>query len=125
MNCLQAMFRAMSKKNKVKLADDALPDVSPDRQLSGADLESILLVSRRKALLKGREQVLREDLQTALDEFIPSAQGLEKEVQELAAVLECTERGFLPPKWRDRIAEPGARSALQERMVAIRQLIES
>jgi AAA+ superfamily predicted ATPase len=121
---IAAMFRAMAKKNKVKLAEDALPEVSADRQLSGADLESILLASRRKALLAGREQVDRGDLQTALDEFIPSAQGLEKELQELAAVLECTERGFLPTIWRDRIAQPGARAKLQERLVALRQLIE-
>jgi hypothetical protein len=118
------MFGAMAKNNKVTLAQDASPDVPADRQLSGADLESILLASKRKALLAGREEVRREDLQAALDEFIPSAQGLEKELQELAAVLECTERSFLPPVWRDRIAQPGARAHLQERMVALRQLIE-
>ncbi len=114
----------MAKKNKVILAPDAIGEVSAERQLSGADLESILLASRRKALLAGREEVQRDDLQSALDEFIPSAQGLEKELQELAAVLECTERSFLPPVWRDRIAQPGARAHLQERMVALRQLIE-
>src|SRR5689334_14289114 len=32
---ITAMFRAMSKKNKVPLADDAVPEVSPERQLSG------------------------------------------------------------------------------------------
>jgi len=121
---IAAMFRAMAKKNKVTLAADAIPEVSAERQLSGADLESVLLASRRKALLAGREEVQRDDLQSALDEFIPSAQGLEKELQELAAVLECTERSFLPPVWRDRIAQPGARAHLQERLVALRQLIE-
>jgi AAA+ superfamily predicted ATPase len=118
------MFRAMAKKNKVKLADNALPEISPDRQLSGADLESILLSARRKVLVAGRDQVDRNDLQESLDEFIPSAQGLEKELQELAAVLECTDRNFLPPAWREKIAKPDARTHLQERMVAIRQLIE-
>ncbi|HTD88482.1 MAG TPA: AAA family ATPase, partial [Candidatus Binatia bacterium] len=121
---ITTMFRAMAKKNKVPLADDAIPEVSPDRQLSGADLESVLLSARRKSLLAGREQVVRDDLAAALDEFIPSAQGLEKELQELAAVLECTERSFLPAVWRDRIAQPGARAKLQERLVALRQLIE-
>jgi AAA+ superfamily predicted ATPase len=121
---IATMFRAMAKKNKVPLADDAIPEVSPDRQLSGADLESILLSARRKSLLAGREQVQRADLSAALEEFIPSAQGLEKELQDLAAVLECTERSFLPPAWRDRIAQPGARAKLQERLVALRQLIE-
>jgi AAA+ superfamily predicted ATPase len=121
---ISTMFRAMAKKNKVPLAADAIPEVSPERQLSGADLESILLSARRKSLLAGRDKVERADLATALDEFIPSAQGLEKELQELAAVLECTERSFLPPVWRDRIAPPGARAKLQERLVALRQLIE-
>lgn len=121
---ITAMFKAMAKKNKVQLAENALPEVSPNRQLSGADLESILLAARRKALTANRQILERADLEAALEEFIPSAQGLEKELQELAAVLECTERGFLPPTWRDRIAEPGARARLQERLVALRQLID-
>ncbi len=121
---IDTMFRAMAKKNKVQLAADALVEVSPTRELSGADLESILLTARRKALAASREIVEREDFQTALDQFIPSAQGLEKELQELAAVLECTERNFLPPAWRERIALPEARSQMQERLVALRQLIE-
>jgi hypothetical protein len=118
------MFQAMSKKNKIGLAENSIPDVSPEKQLSGADLESILLSARRKSLLAGRDVVQRDDLSAALDEFIPSAQSLEKELQELAAVLECTDRNFLPTVWRDRIAQPGARAKLQERLVALRQLIE-
>ena len=116
---IATMFRAMAKKNKVPLADDAIPEVSADRQLSGADLESVLLSARRSPCWPAAK-VQRDDLAAALDEFIPSAQGLEKELQELAAVLECTERSFLPPLWRDRIAQPGARAKLQERLVALR-----
>jgi ATP-dependent 26S proteasome regulatory subunit len=121
---IQQMLRVMAKKNKLKLPDDAIPTVDPARRLSGADLESIVLASRRVALAAGRDAVTRGDLEQALAEFIPSAQGLEKELQEIAAVLECTERSFLPPEWQDRIAKPDGRSHLQERMVAIRQLIE-
>jgi len=109
------MFRSMAKKNKARIAEDALPDVSPERQLSGADLESILLTARRKALAAGREVIEKADLQSATEEFIPSSEGLEKEMQEIAAVLECTERSFLPATWQKKIAEPDARSKLQER----------
>ena len=28
---------------------------------------------------------------------MPSTQGLERELQEIAAILECTDRQFLPP----------------------------
>jgi ATP-dependent 26S proteasome regulatory subunit len=121
---IQEMLRVMAKKNKLKVPDDAIPPVDPARRLSGADLESIVLASRRVALAAGREAVTRGDLEQALAEFIPSAQGLEKELQEIAAVLECTERSFLPPEWQERIAKPDGRAHLQERMVAIRQLIE-
>ncbi len=121
---IAAMFRSMSKKNKVPLTADAIPEVSPDRQLSGADLESILLAARRGALANGRESVEKADLEQAIAEFIPSSEGLEKEMQEIAAVLECTERNFLPIKWREQVGSPEARAKLQERMVALRQLVE-
>ena len=94
------------------------------RGLSGSDIESIVLAAKRHALTEGREPIAREDLAGALDDFIPSAQGLEKEKQELAAVLECTSMSFLPQEWRARVAEPDGRARLQERMAAIRRLIE-
>jgi SpoVK/Ycf46/Vps4 family AAA+-type ATPase len=121
---IKLMLRAMAKKNKLKLADEAIPAVDPARRLSGADLESILLAAKRHALMAGRENVEGSDLESSLQEFIPSAQGLEKELQEIAAVLECTQRSFLPPEWQQKVDPPGGRSQLQERMVAIRQLIE-
>ena len=114
----------MAKKNKLQMAEDAIPSVDPARRLSGADLESVVIGARRVALSHERETVTRDDLEQSLKEFIPSAQGLEKELQELAAVLECTQLSFLPPEWQEKVSKPGGRSNLQERMVAIRQLIE-
>jgi SpoVK/Ycf46/Vps4 family AAA+-type ATPase len=118
------MLRMMAKKNKLRLADDAIPSIDPAQRLSGADLESVVIGARRIALATGRDVVGRADLEQSLAEFIPSAQGLEKELQELAAVLECTQKSFLPAEWQEKVSKPGGRSALQERMVAIRQLIE-
>ena len=60
----------------------------------------------------------------ALTDFIPSAQGLEKEMQELSAVLECTQLNFLPGDWREKVAQPDGRTRLQERFAAIRQLLQ-
>jgi SpoVK/Ycf46/Vps4 family AAA+-type ATPase len=119
---IREMFLAMARKNKVGLAAEALPPVKAERHLSGSDIESILLSAKRRALAAGRPAVSKDDLETALSEFIPSAQGLEKEMQELAAVLECTEMSFLPAAWRARVSEPDGRTRLQERLVAIRQL---
>ncbi len=123
-NDISQMLRMMAKKNKVQLTDDAIPTVDPSRRLSGADLESVVIGGRRTALADKRDAVSRADLEQSLTEFIPSAQGLEKELQELAAVLECTQRSFLTAEWQEKISQSGGRSALQERMVAIRQLLE-
>ncbi|WP_337174124.1 AAA family ATPase [Paludisphaera sp.] len=121
---VREMFLAMARKNKFRLDPAVLPEGLSDRGLSGADIESVVLSAKRLALTKGRDQATAEDLTTALGDFIPSAQGLEKEKQELAAVLECTSKSFLPPEWRERVEQPDARARLQERMAAIRRVIE-
>jgi AAA+ superfamily predicted ATPase len=119
-----AMFEALARKNKVKLAAGAVCKVPADGHLSGADIESVILAANRAVLAAGSDEVTMADLEQALAEFIPSAQGLEKELQEIAAVLECTQLSFLPERWRVKVSQPNGRSQLQERMVAIRQLLE-
>jgi ATP-dependent 26S proteasome regulatory subunit len=121
---VRQMFSVMAKKNKLALADDAIPSVDVDRRLSGADIESIVLAVKRQSMTAGKTKIERGDVEQALTEFIPSAQGLEKELQDIVAVLECTQLSFLPPPWRDQVAAPNGRSRLQERMAAIRQLLE-
>ena len=118
------MFKVMGKKNKAELNPDLLPDGLAEKNLSGADIESIVLIAKRHALIQGHENILAEDLKTSIAEFVPSAQGLEKEKQELAAVLECTSMTFLPEDWKERLAQPDERARLQERMSAIKKLIE-
>lgn len=120
---IQAMFRTMARKNKLAMAADAVPEVSPDRKLTGADIESIVLHARRAGLAEGRQEITRADLEQAIAGFVPSAQGLEKELQELAAVLECTELGFLPEHWREKLSQPDGKTPLQERLAAIKQLL--
>jgi AAA+ superfamily predicted ATPase len=119
-----AMFVTLAKKNKVAMAADALPSIKPDRFLSGSDIESVVLAARRQVLTSGRQTIERQDIETAFREFIPSAQGLEKEMQELAAVLECTQLTFLPQRWRDKVLEPNGRTQLQERMMALKELLK-
>jgi SpoVK/Ycf46/Vps4 family AAA+-type ATPase len=121
---LTEMFRVLARKNQIRLADDAVPDCHSDGGLSGADIESILLSAQRRALGGQRDVVSRADLQNALDTFIPSAQGLEKEMQELVAVLECTDRDFLTTAWRQQIQEPDGRVQLQQRLMALREMLD-
>ena len=119
------MFKVMGTQEQGRPSTPTCcPKGWPAKELSGADIESIVLSAKRNALIAGHENLMAEDLKRALDDFVPSAQGLEKEKQELAAVLECTSMSFLPEDWKTRLAKPNERSKLQERMATIRQLIE-
>jgi AAA+ superfamily predicted ATPase len=129
---IEAMFAAMAKKSRVKLAAGLPGPIDLDLGLSGADIESIVLAARRRGLERAAdagepppEEIGADDLRAAIDDFLPSAQGLEKELQEIAAVLECTEKRFLPDHWRKQVEQPGGRSRLQERLAAIREVISS
>jgi AAA+ superfamily predicted ATPase len=121
---VREMITVMARKNKVVLAPDFVPAAQADRHLSGSDIESIVLSAKRNALAASRSEVQKNDFEEAWETFIPSAQGLEKEMQELAAVLECTQLGFLPPEWRAQVAPRGGRAKLQERFAALRQLLQ-
>jgi len=129
---IDAMFTAMARKCRVPLAPGLPGPVDLALGLSGADIESIVLAARRKGLDRAADagqpapaMITAEDLKAALDDFMPSAQGLEKEMQEIAAVLECTEKRFLPDHWKEKVGQPGGRSHLQERLAAIREVIGS
>ncbi len=129
---MAAMFAAMARKAKVTLAAGLPGPIDLDMGLSGADIESVVLAARRRGLERASEagapppdEIAEADLRAALDDFLPSAQGLEKELQEIVAVLECTEKRFLPSHWRAAIEQPGGRGRLQERAAAIREIIRS
>jgi hypothetical protein len=47
---------------------------------------------------------------------------LEKELQEAAAIVERTDREFLPPPMVRKMEAAGGRGALQERLTALKQL---
>jgi len=55
---------------------------------------------------------------------MPSTQTLERELQELAAILECTDREFLTPAALEKLEAAGGRERLQERMHALKRALE-
>jgi ATP-dependent 26S proteasome regulatory subunit len=120
---IRKMFAVMAKKNKLAMAADAIPAVGAERRLTGADIESIVLGARRLSMTAGRQEISKADLEQSVAEFVPSAQGLEKELQEIAAVLECTQKSFLPDEYQKKISQPNGTMLLQERLAAIRQLL--
>ena len=67
----------------------------------------------------------REALAEVVAQFLPSTQGLERELQETAAMIECTDRQFLPPAMLERMEALGGRAKLDTRLTALKQLVDS
>jgi ATP-dependent 26S proteasome regulatory subunit len=96
------LFRVICKKTRVELAVPSFAALLPERSknLSGADIEAMLVRARFKALSEGREKVTAEDIQKVAVDFVPPSYPLEIELQNLAAVQECTSRELLPEHFR-------------------------
>ncbi len=120
---VRQMFVAMARKLGADLAPDDVPDAPQRGMLSGADIEGIVGRALRISLLNGDGRVTRQALEAVLGDFLPSTESAEKELQEIAAILECTDRQFLPAEVRARVDQEG-RAALQDRYNRLRRLIE-
>jgi ATP-dependent 26S proteasome regulatory subunit len=98
-----ALFKIMLKKSGLQTPATSMRDVIDDPSgLSGADIEAILA----RALLvadvdaQGMPVVSVDALRQTFADFIPATSQLERELQILAAVQECTSREVLPEVYR-------------------------
>jgi hypothetical protein len=120
---LRQMCVMLAKKLGATLRLEDVPAIPQRGMLSGADIEGIVGRAWRKSLLAGEKTVSAAALADVIAQFLPSTQGLEKELQEIAAIIECTDREFLPKSILDRIEKAGGRAALQERLTALKALV--
>jgi AAA+ superfamily predicted ATPase len=120
---IRQMFVIMAKKLGSQMASEDVPPIPQRGHLSGADIEGMVGRAWRASLLAGADHVTREALADVVAQFMPSTEGLERELQETAAILECTDRQFLPPAMLLKTAEEGGRAKLQARLTALKQIV--
>src|SRR5215472_12809412 len=96
------LFKVICKKARVDVALPSFAALIPEKgkHLSGADIEAMLVRARFKALAEGREKVTADDIKNVITDFVPPSYPLEIELQNLAAVQECTSRELLPENFR-------------------------
>ena len=123
-NEIRQMFVILARKLGSRIALEDVPPIPQRGQLSGADIEGMVGRAWRTSLLAGADHVTRESLVEVVSQFMPSTQGLERELQETAAILECTDRQFLPPAILEKTAAQGGRVKLQERLTALKQIVK-
>jgi SpoVK/Ycf46/Vps4 family AAA+-type ATPase len=98
----QEIAEAMARKNKIKHSiTDWRPVTKNQLHLSGADIESILIRTRRVARQAGRQEATIEDLAKVAAEFTPARDELAVEYQELVAAREATSRTMLPKRFQE------------------------
>jgi len=121
---IRQMFVIMAKKLGSRVALDDVPPILQRGQLSGADIEGIVGRAWRASLLAGADHVTHDALAGAVSQFMPSTQGLERELQETAAILECTDRQFLPAEMLEKTTVDGGRAKLQARLTTLKQIVK-
>jgi AAA+ superfamily predicted ATPase len=121
---IRQMFVILAKKLGSRVAIEDIPPIPQRGHLSGADIEGMVGRAWRTSLLAGADHITREALAEVVSQFMPSTQGLERELQETAAILECTDRQFLPPAILKTATAEGGRAALQSRLTALKQIVK-
>jgi len=121
---IRQMFVILAGKLGSRLSAEDVPAIPQRGQLSGADIEGMVGRAWRTSLLAGADHVTREALAGVIATFMPSTQGLERELQETAAMLECTDSQFLPPAILEKMAAEGGRGKLQARLTALKQIVK-
>jgi len=103
------IYRVMLKKLGIKTNVATLSKAVPEGSLlnlSGSDLEAVLVRATLEAEAAESAEVTAEHFQKAFADFIPPANTLEREMQTLCAVMESTSRELLPARYQamDRAA---------------------
>lgn len=79
-----------------KLIDALKTDV-----LSGAEVEALLIRAKRRAYLNNHDKIERMDMEDEVKAFNPSLSFNELSLQIGTAILECSDKRFLPERYRN------------------------
>jgi len=75
----------------------------------------------RKSLPRGSTSITPEALAEVVSQFPAVHAGAREELQETAAMIECTDREFLPKPIVERMEKLAGAVRLQERLTALKQ----
>jgi len=99
------LFTTIAKVKEINLTEAIVAYIREQlgtRRLTGSDVEAILIRARERAVLAKRDDdVQLADLQEAVNSFIDPLDPDLLRLQELAAVLACSDRRFLPEAYKN------------------------
>jgi AAA+ superfamily predicted ATPase len=102
---IERLFSVVAGVKKVALSPELIAfarEKLGDWRLTGSDIEAILTRAKERAVLAQRDTEVRlEDLQEAVSSFVDPLDPNLLALQELAAVLSCSDKRYLPPRYRE------------------------
>ena len=112
----------MMNRTGVSLPMDEVPPelLEGERTYSGADMEAILTRAAFRAAGTNGDIVTPDLLQDTVNDFSPPTAPPEVELQQMAAVLECTSRDLLPERFRTM-----KRAEVVERLEELKRMVGS
>lgn len=97
------LFEVIAKARGIGLEEATREDLRErhgQRPFTGSDVEAILVRAKERAVLAHRDlEVTLEDVREAIDSFIDPLDPQLLALQELAAVLACSDRRYLPERY--------------------------
>jgi AAA+ superfamily predicted ATPase len=98
------LFTTIARSKQIELSDAIrafLPESLGKRPLTGSDVEAILIRAKERAVLEKRDaDVHLEDVSEAVNSFIDPLDPDLLALQELAAVLACSDKRYLPDHYQ-------------------------
>ncbi|UTC67785.1 MULTISPECIES: ATP-binding protein [unclassified Treponema] len=114
------LFETLQRKLRIKLHEVNLNSVIKKIKfdVSGADIEAILVRAKMNATVEGRAMVIQKDLEETIADFVPPSYPYEIELQNLVAAIECTSKEMVPKKYQSM-----QRSAMSSEIFELKQLL--
>ncbi len=97
------LFSTIAQVKKIEVGDtikEFIRNELGNRPLTGSDVESVLIRAKESAVLNERDQnVTLEDIQNAVQSFLDPLDPNLLALQELAAVMSCSDQRYLPTQY--------------------------
>jgi AAA+ superfamily predicted ATPase len=97
-----ALFDTLVKKNKFGVHTFSVTDLFKkySHEVSGAEIESMLIRAMQRAVMEGRTMISKQDMEEVMEDFIPPAYPHAIRLQNLVAAVECTSKKMVPRRFQ-------------------------
>ena len=97
-----ALFGTLVKKLKFGVHSFPVPDLFKryEHEVSGAEIESMLIRAKGRAWEEGRTMISKRDMEEVMEDFIPPQYPHAIRLQNLVAAVECTSKKMVPKRFQ-------------------------